>query len=241
MTTSASITHIGNAGFEIHAGGKIIFIDAFYSPNLNVGAAPCKSARQVTAADLILVTHLHGDHYAEGDVIDLQARTGAVVAGSEFLGERLARHVKAERLLRLDPVRPATGQPAVGCVRESNGIRVTAFRTTHTRDHNSYLIECGGFRFFHDCDNEDTRPLPVAQLAGLNALLMATWRGAAWVEFIEAVQPRHWFLMHLTLDEIAAARTGGYFDGLCEHVPLPDRLVVLAPGETRQLACAAPG
>lgn len=235
MERPVSITHIGNAGFEIHAGGRVIFIDAFYSPNLKVGAAPCKPARAVTAADLILVSHLHSDHYAEGEILDLHSRTGAVVGGSEYLLRRLESHIPPESLLRLAPMRPVAGQVAVGHTAEARGITVTAFRTTHTRDHNSYLIEVGGYRFFHDCDNEDTRPLPVEQLRNLDALFIATWRGAAWVEFIEAVQPRHWFLMHLTEAELAAARAGTYFANHSNHVPLPDRLVLLAPGESYSL------
>lgn len=227
------IRAIGNAGFVIDCGGRRVFIDAFYRHNPNVGSAPLPAAAPPGPADLVLVTHLHGDHYAEDDILSAQHRGRCAVAGPDTVTRRLAGRVPPPHLLRLEP--DLDGAPDGGTAEttaEIAGVRVTAFRTTHTRDHNSYLVEGAGRRVFHDGDNENTRLLPVGRLTGLDALFIATWRGAHWVKFVEAVRPRHWFLMHLTEAEIEDARSGRYFPDLCDHVPLPERLVVLAPGES---------
>jgi hypothetical protein len=108
---------------------------------------------------------------------------------------------------------------------------VTAFRTYHGRGHNSYLVRAGGFAFFHDGDNEDTRPLDTAALAPVDALLLCPWQGSGWPEFVERLSPRRWFLIHMTQEEIAQHRAGRFLPDLCDRVPLPDRIVALAPGE----------
>jgi L-ascorbate metabolism protein UlaG (beta-lactamase superfamily) len=113
---------------------------------------------------------------------------------------------------------------------------VTAFRTFHGREHNSYLVEAGGRRFFHDGDNENTRRLDAAALAGLDALMIGPWQGAGWVEFVERLAPRRWLLMHLSSAEIDQHEAGTYLAELCDHVPLPERLAVLRPGQSLTLA-----
>jgi hypothetical protein len=52
------------------------------------------------------------------------------------------------------------------------------------------------------------------------------------VDFIERVNPRRWFLMHLTDEELRRQEEGTFLPELCDHVPLPDRLVTLRPGES---------
>jgi L-ascorbate metabolism protein UlaG (beta-lactamase superfamily) len=227
------VTAIGNAGFAIDFGARRVFLDAFYRHNPRVGSAPLHVLPPPGPDDLILVTHLHGDHCAEGEIVAAQQGGGCVVAGPASVVRRLAGRVPAGRLVSLEPETAAgRREHAPETAAEIAGMCVTAFRTTHTRDHNSCLVECGGMRVFHDGDNEDTQRLPIARLSGVDALFLATWRGSGWVQFIEAVQPRHWFLMHLTEQELADARAGRYFAELCAQVPLPERLVLLGPGET---------
>jgi L-ascorbate metabolism protein UlaG (beta-lactamase superfamily) len=75
------ITFLGHACFLLEDGGTSILIDPFLTGNP-------KAARPAdeVAADTILLTHGHQDHY--GDVLDIAKRTGApVVANTELAGE----------------------------------------------------------------------------------------------------------------------------------------------------------
>ena len=114
--------------------------------------------------------------------------------------------------------------------------RITAFRTFHSPDHNSYLVEMPGCRFFHDGDNEDTRRIDVAALGRIDALFIGPWQGSGWVDFIETVKPTRWFLMHLTDEELDQQKAGTFLPDLCDHVPESDKLVTLGPGESFEMS-----
>jgi L-ascorbate metabolism protein UlaG (beta-lactamase superfamily) len=75
------IRFLGHAAFALEHDGKTVLIDPFLTGNPKAAA----SADDV-AADAILLTHGHGDHY--GDTVDIAKRTGAtVVAITEIAGE----------------------------------------------------------------------------------------------------------------------------------------------------------
>ncbi len=76
------ITYLGHASFKVEADGKTIFLD----PWLNGPTSPMK-VDDVTAADIVLVTHDHGDHgYAEG--VEICKKTGATFVAINELGLR---------------------------------------------------------------------------------------------------------------------------------------------------------
>jgi L-ascorbate metabolism protein UlaG (beta-lactamase superfamily) len=75
------IHFLGHAAFALEHDGKTVLIDPFLTGNPKAAA----SADEV-AADAILLTHGHGDHY--GDTVAIAKRTGApVVAITEIAGE----------------------------------------------------------------------------------------------------------------------------------------------------------
>ena len=75
------IRFLGHAAFALEHGGTTVLIDPFLTGNPKAAA----SADDV-AADVILLTHGHGDHY--GDTVAIAKRTGAtVVAITEIAGE----------------------------------------------------------------------------------------------------------------------------------------------------------
>jgi L-ascorbate metabolism protein UlaG (beta-lactamase superfamily) len=228
----AEVTAIGNEGFEVVAGGVRLFIDAFYRPAPWVGAPPARRGADVREAGLLLVTHAHPDHFNPDEVADVARRTGASVVGPAAAIRQLGSALPTARLLELEPAEAPAGHPADSREVTVRGCRIVAFRTFHARGHNSYLVEMPGLRFFHDGDNENTRRIDARALGTVDVLFLATWKGAGWVEFAEAVSPRRWFLMHLTEDEFDQQERGGYFPGLCDHIPLPDRLVTLRPGQS---------
>ncbi|MFQ5831295.1 MAG: metal-dependent hydrolase [Candidatus Thorarchaeota archaeon] len=65
------VTYLGHASFKIECGERVVFID----PWLNGPTSPMK-VDDVEKADIVLVTHDHGDHgYAEA--VEICKRTGA--------------------------------------------------------------------------------------------------------------------------------------------------------------------
>ncbi|MEQ9408172.1 MAG: metal-dependent hydrolase [Fuerstiella sp.] len=70
MTTR--LTWLGHATFQIETAGKTILLDPFFTGN----PVATRSADDVQA-DVILVTHGHGDHI--GDTVAIAGRTGALV------------------------------------------------------------------------------------------------------------------------------------------------------------------
>jgi L-ascorbate metabolism protein UlaG (beta-lactamase superfamily) len=70
-----------NSWFRIRAGGKIIHIDPSYSPK---GHAPGPELND--KADLVLVTHAHGDHFQKGTVSALAGDSTIIIAPSKVAG-----------------------------------------------------------------------------------------------------------------------------------------------------------
>jgi len=66
------ITYLGHSAVRIK-GTKTVFIDPFLSGNPKAALAPEK----IAAADVVIVTHDHGDHL--GDAFAIAKRTGAVL------------------------------------------------------------------------------------------------------------------------------------------------------------------
>jgi len=255
----AKVTLIGNEGFLIEAGATRILIDAFYGAIPGLASAAALGADNIAKADLILVTHDHWDHFSAREVADMANRTGASVVGPASVINQLRGKVPAEALVKLEPLSARKGV-ALSAKTELPAATITAFRTFHAMGHNSYLVETPTFRFFHDGDNEDTRRIDPAALVGtanapnaanpeshspdsqdsrfapargrLDALFIGPWQGSGWVDFIEKLSPARWFLMHLSEEELDQHEAGKFLPDLCDHVPLPDRLVVLRPGQS---------
>ena len=131
--------------------------------------------------------------------------------------------------MELEPAAATAGRHAATRSVKLPAAQVTAFRTFHSRDHNSYLVETAAFRFFHDGDNEDTRRIDTSLLEKLDAFFIGPWQGSGWVEFIDRIRPEHWFMMHLTREELDQHAKGQFLPDLCDHVP--EGLVTLSPGQ----------
>ena len=230
---NAEILAIGNEGFQITTDGVVILIDAFYHSAPWVGSGPCLRGKDIQRADLILVTHAHADHFNDLDCASVASRTGATVVGPAAALSRLRGKVADPKLIELEPPTVDDGKPAAMKGVTLPAAKVTAFRTFHSRGHNSYLAETRTFRFFHDGDNEDTRRIDTALLKELDALFIAPWQGSGWVEFIDEIRPKRWFIMHLTREELDQQEAGKFLPDLCDHVP--EGLVTLRPGQSYSL------
>jgi L-ascorbate metabolism protein UlaG (beta-lactamase superfamily) len=225
-----TLTMLGNEGFRIESGNRVVLIDAFYQAIPGVAGAPCPGAPDEKWADLILVTHAHWDHFNAAAVAAASRRTGATVVGPRSVIAALRKALPASALAEMEPA-PQSGAGRIPALkRDFPAAAVSAFRTEHGREHNSYLLELPGFRCFHDGDNEKTQRLDGAALGKLDALLIGPWQGSGWVEFIERLAPRRYFLMHLTEEELDQHARNRFLPDLCDHVPAG--LVVLRPGES---------
>jgi L-ascorbate metabolism protein UlaG (beta-lactamase superfamily) len=165
MPRPTKLTLIGNEDFRIDAGPVRIFIDAFYNAIPGVAGAVADAAR----------------------------RTGAAVIGPGAVVAALRGQLPDAVLAEMNPAARAGSSKIPFLKRDFPAAAVTAFRTFHGQEHNSYLIELPGFRRFHDGDNEKTQRLEAAVIGKLDALLIGPWQGSSWVKCIERLAPRRFF------------------------------------------------
>ena len=86
------VTFLGHAAFKlISPQGVVVFIDPFLKNNPKTPAA----MKEVEKADLILVTHGHGDHL--GDAISIAQKTNATVIGiaelAGYIGKKGVKNI----------------------------------------------------------------------------------------------------------------------------------------------------
>jgi len=94
QTQKVTVTFLGQSAFKLTSGTKTIFIDPWITGN---PVCPITVA-DITAADLILVTHDHFDHM--GDTIAIARKTGAiVVAVYETAAKLVANGLPPENVL----------------------------------------------------------------------------------------------------------------------------------------------
>jgi L-ascorbate metabolism protein UlaG (beta-lactamase superfamily) len=74
------ITYLGHASFKVESDGKTVFVD----PWLNGPTSPIKVS-DIEKADIVLVTHDHGDHGYQ-EAIEICKKTGAYFIAINELG-----------------------------------------------------------------------------------------------------------------------------------------------------------
>jgi L-ascorbate metabolism protein UlaG (beta-lactamase superfamily) len=82
---SVSITWLGHSAFFLDIDGHPLLFDPFLTDNPLAAA----SADEVDA-ELILLSHAHGDHL--GDTVDIARRTGAKVVSNAEIAKWMTRH-----------------------------------------------------------------------------------------------------------------------------------------------------
>lgn len=225
------VTSAGNAGVFIQADGLNVYIDAFFHPVLHVGGPAALKGADAEKADLILITHEHYDHIHPEEVQAAALASGALVAGPARAIQLLEHLLPADRLVVLEPAerkRPPDRQKTA-----IRGIDVTAYRTYHGRGHNSYLLEIGQYRVFHDADNERTQPYDVEELGRIDVLLLCPWAGSGAGDFVARLNPGKWLLIHMTEEEIDQHRNGSFLPALIS--PVPPGVVALRGGESLEM------
>ena len=129
--TDTTLTWLGHSAFRIDtAGGKRIYIDPF----LNGNPKCPENEKDPERADVIAITHAHGDHL--GDTIDLAKKHGSTVVAPVELADWL--QIKHELTNVLDPNKGGTV--------DVDGITVTLTHAQHSssNDQLEYMGEpCG--------------------------------------------------------------------------------------------------
>jgi len=130
------ITYLGHSAVRIK-GTKIVFIDPFLSGNPKAALAPEK----ITAADVVVVTHDHGDHL--GDAFAIAKRTGAVlVAMHETAVEAGSQGITSEGM-------------NIGGTVEARGVKVHMVPALHSAGKGNaagVVVEIDGKRIYHAGD-----------------------------------------------------------------------------------------
>jgi L-ascorbate metabolism protein UlaG (beta-lactamase superfamily) len=132
------IRFLGHAAFALEHDGKTVLVDPFLTGNPKAAA----SADEV-AADAILLTHGHGDHY--GDTVAIAKRTGAtVVAITEIAGE-----IGAEGVAVVDTNLGGTAEFDWGSVRLTPAWHTSTTPKGTVSTPAGLVIEIGGKRIYH--------------------------------------------------------------------------------------------
>ena len=130
------ITWLGHSAIKIK-GSKTVYIDPFLTGNPAASTTP----DEITEADVVIVTHDHGDH--KGDSFDICKRTGATLVSVHEVA------VQAE-----EQGIPTEGMNIGGTV-ESNGViihMVQALHSSETGDPTGVVVELDGKKIYHAGD-----------------------------------------------------------------------------------------
>ncbi len=132
------VTYLGHASFKVECDGKIVLVD----PWLNGPTSPIKVA-DVDKADIVLVTHDHGDHgYAEA--VEICKKTGAYFVAINELGIQ-AKSEGVENVHTLN----IGGSVKIGDIRV---ILVHSFHSCEKGTPTGFVVEFPSGTFYHSGD-----------------------------------------------------------------------------------------
>jgi L-ascorbate metabolism protein UlaG (beta-lactamase superfamily) len=217
------IRFLGHAAFALEHDGKTVLIDPFLTGN-PVAAA---SADDV-AADAILLTHGHGDHF--GDTVAIAKRTGApVVAIVE-----IARELEEEGIQAIDPNMGGTVELDWGSVQLTPAWHTSTTPKGTVNVPAGLVIEMGDKRIYHLGDTALFSDLALPKRRGrLDVALMCIgghytmdrFDGVVAAEFVGADQviPCHYNTFPAVETDVQAFKADVQNAGYAE-------VVVLEPG-----------
>ncbi len=231
----AKVTWFGHSAFKVDTpGGKVVLID----PWLDHPAAPAGAKESIQKADLIVVTHGHGDHI--GNTVEIARNTGATVVAIY----EITLYLSKKGLTNL------VGMNIGGTYRHGD-LAVTMVEATHSAaiDDNGTLIPGGdptgiiltlenGFRIYHMGDTgligtlDAIRELyhPDLLLVPIGSLFTLGPEEAAYV--VRKLDPRWIIPMHYKTFPVLTGTPEEFRNALAPEYR--DRLIVLNPGETAE-------
>ena len=124
------VTWHGQAAVTIRLGKKVVTID------------PYKMLPDAPAADIVLVTHKHDDHYSPADILSISKADTVKLASFDAPG---FRRVRPGETVRIDAIK-------ITAVRAYNQRKIRF----HPKSEQwvGYIVESEGLRFYHTGDTE---------------------------------------------------------------------------------------
>lgn len=221
----AKITWLGHAAFKIETANKTVLIDPWLNGN---PTSPVK-ASEITKADIVYVTHDHGDHL--GDAFDICKRTGATFVAAVELASHASENgvknvagfniggsveVKGVKLLMTQAFHTASKGVPTGVIIESEDKRVY-----HAGDTGLF----GDMRLIGELYKLDVALLPIGGYYTMGALEAA--------EAVKLLKPKAAIPMHYKTFPVLAKSAEEFTKFAKEKAP-ETKIVVLKPGESYQ-------
>ena len=220
------IRWLGHSGFEVELANKILLIDPWLTGN----PLATMKASDIEKADVVCVTHDHGDHL--GDAIEICKRTGATFVGIYELG------VFAEE----NGVKDVVGINIGGTV-DVKGARITMVQAFHSSTRGAptgFVIKAEGKTIYHTGDTglfgdmkligEIHRP-DVALIPIGDYYTMGPKEAA---EAAKLIKPAVVIPMHYQTSPVLSPSAEAFIEFVKEKAPKV-KVVALKPGEAYQL------
>ena len=196
---SAIITPINHATLVVEWGGKTIYVDPVGQPTWY---------KSFAKPDLVLLTHVHGDHYREAVLTAVVGPKTRIVAPPALM-DLLNANLKAKTI----PLANSATTDKVGFKLEA----VASYNTTPPRKRfhpkgqgNGYVLNLGGTRIYVSGDTEGTpemRALKGIDVAFLCMNLPYTMDVAAAAEAVKAFKPKVVYPYHSRGQDTAKFKT----------------------------------
>ncbi|MEM3696415.1 MAG: metal-dependent hydrolase [Candidatus Bathyarchaeia archaeon] len=221
----AKITWFGHAAFKIEIADKIVLVDPWLDGN---PTSPVK-ASEISKADIVFVTHDHGDHL--GEAFAICKRTDATFAGVV----ELANHAKENN------VKNAVGLNFGGTI-EIKGVKLSIVPAVHTCSrgaptgviiqgegktvyHAGDTAFFGDMQFIGDFHKPDLALIPIGGYYTMNAKEA--------VEAVKLLKPKVVIPMHYKTFPVLA-QSADEFVKIAKEKVQRVKVVVLKPGESYQ-------
>jgi L-ascorbate metabolism protein UlaG (beta-lactamase superfamily) len=159
-----NIHWLGQAAVKVNAGDKVVYFDPY-------------QIKEQDKADIILITHGHGDHLSTGDISKVTTENTVIIAPKSCESD-LSSVIKAKLLLSEPGFKENVEGITIEAVPAYNAVK-TNF---HPKENNwvGYIITVDGVRIYHAGDTEripemktfscDIAMLPLGQTYTMNSV-----------------------------------------------------------------------
>lgn len=223
----STITWFGHSAFKISDNDAHVVIDPFLAPQYGL------TVDNVGHADIVLLTHDHGDHV--GEAVTICRKTGAMLGAVVGTAHKAAAGLPDSQILN------GIGFNIGGTIMHK-GVSVTMTQAFHTSDSGcptGYIVRMpDGLTVYHSGDTcifgdmalwGQLYPIDVALLPIGGVFTMDAAQAALACKLLKckAVVPMHWGTFPVL------ARDTKAFEAELAKLDLPCACVVMAPGQTR--------
>lgn len=175
LAAQVEVTYLANEGVMLRGGGAAVLIDALHGPYKSYAAAPANVRAAMERADapyrvdLVLVSHIHADHFDAAMVANHLKNNGAArLISSRQVTDAVLAQLPAALANRVRAVTPRAGESILA--HSSPNLNVRILGLPHGGPQRSaiqnlgHLIEIGGVKVLHIGD-ADVDPALFANFA----------------------------------------------------------------------------